>query len=361
MKKTHTTVLLLGLTILLSSCGNTHFTKETDSNLDTSSSETTISEKMTELYFDSIDDLAGYLIAYKDKEESLLFTLSSQKNPSEELTMYTPAFIPNDYELSEIRLSGYFISMYYDNIYNDNCITFVWGYKTLGEEYLKNAAEVFELKEMEKFPGYYESYAVDNNNIGIDQIYWEYAGNCFQANIPLEILDQILSDGELKIDVSSYSFSDNIEWSFAEENYLVYTYDQLVADLKENYPDTYIYEPTETVSSWEPIGCERANDIYMLSYLDDNNRIIKIDIGSPYGKYDDIHEYIEQYKDTFAPANNYKIMTESDKYIIESYDDFYLMTGITSDGTLFSLRVMDENGASVPEEELIYYYEIMNI
>ena len=69
-------------------------------NLDTSSSETTISEKMTELYFDSIDDLAGYLIAYKDKEESLLFTLSSQKNPSEELTMYTPAFIPNDYELS---------------------------------------------------------------------------------------------------------------------------------------------------------------------------------------------------------------------------------------------------------------------
>ena len=75
------------------------------------------------------------------------------------------------------------------NSNNMSKITFVWGYNTEGDEYLKNAINIFGLKPMPNISNYYYSEAVDDYGVDIYQIYWSKDGYCFQLNIPSKIFN----------------------------------------------------------------------------------------------------------------------------------------------------------------------------
>ena len=157
-----------------------------------------------EYLFESFDDLAGYLIENRNGEQKSFFESASQRVPGE-LTVYSPGFLPEGYELERIRLFGSFISMYYKNGEGER-ITFVCGFLTDGDEYLKNAAETFELDETDGMPGYFSAESRDDDGNAIYMIYWSEYGNSFQANIPTDAFGQCVSGGALAIETSSYPF-----------------------------------------------------------------------------------------------------------------------------------------------------------
>lgn len=121
----------------------------------------------------------------------------------EKLAVYHLNNIPYGYKLSSISNSRIFLTYSYVNEADGSLLTFVWGYLTDGDEYLKNAAEIFELEPMPGYEGYYYSQAVDDTGAEIYQIYWSQYGYCFQLNIPCTYINFPEDDNE----TDRYDFS----------------------------------------------------------------------------------------------------------------------------------------------------------
>ncbi len=101
---------------------------------------------------------------------------------------------PQDYALSYIDTAdhGEYITMHYRNAQDDaQQITFVWGYKTLGDKYLNDAIEMLGLTEIPGMNGYYYVGAANDSGTQIYQIYWSEDGYYMQANVPVVIFGQI--------------------------------------------------------------------------------------------------------------------------------------------------------------------------
>ncbi len=185
--------------------------EKNDSELSESTSGSLDCEISYENKFSSVDELAEYITENKDAQFKSLFTNRSQESVSPELTVYTLSNVPEGYELNEIIQHGNFISMNYLNK-TESEITFVWGFNTDGDVYLKNAVDTFELTEFPYMNGYYYSEAVNDYGENIYQIYWSEDSNCFQLNIPtktFESSDALIHDNHINIDKTEYS-SDSI-------------------------------------------------------------------------------------------------------------------------------------------------------
>lgn len=202
-----------------------------DESVDKSSENMLIENK-----FASVDELAEFMIENKNGDFNSLFSSSQPK--SSEFTVYALKNLPDNYNLYDVTQNGSFISFdylndeaekyevsennnklsnkvdiendvsiaydsessYYDESSEENLnklsensniskMTFVWGYNTEGDIYLKNAIEMFELTEMPNMPNFYYSEACDDYGVNIYQIYWSQDGYCFQLNIPTEMFN----------------------------------------------------------------------------------------------------------------------------------------------------------------------------
>lgn len=133
--------------------------------------------------FGGEDELINYLIKSREDQPDELFE-SSQRSDGEQLIMYSFNDIPHGYELVSAKENGNFMTYDYINESDNSKLTFVWGFLTEGDEYLKNAIEMFGLTEIPDRKGYYYSLAMDDTGTYIYQIYWSQDGYCFQLNIP---------------------------------------------------------------------------------------------------------------------------------------------------------------------------------
>lgn len=208
--------------------------------------------------FDTVDDLAEFIIENKNGNFKSLFERSSNKLNSPTLTVYTLKTLPNNYDLYDITQHGNFISFNYLNDEaeryeatknNDNLsdkanfgkdksekydyelssssdessesysskmikhsdmskITFVWGYNTEGDVYLQNAIKIFGLTEMPDMPDFYYSEADDDYGVHIYQIYWSKDGYCFQLNIPSELFNNVTTYGLKNSKTNKFDFMD---------------------------------------------------------------------------------------------------------------------------------------------------------
>ncbi len=64
-------------------------------------------------------------------------------------------------------------------------MTFVWGFNTDGDEYMKQYPD----KRMPDMPEYKCGAATDDNGTNIYQIYWSEDGYFMQFDIPFELFD----------------------------------------------------------------------------------------------------------------------------------------------------------------------------
>ena len=240
MKRLLFCICLLSVTFLFYGCDNKK-TEAMNEVVNVSEDYETIDESnyLSWETFDNLDELTEYIAENADVRFKSVVerTSSNLKNPK--FPMYKLSNIPNGYDLNKVALSGNFISMDYLNdaaqkneliIKNDmsknddkhfqndleiydselssypdessmndlkkstnsnnmSKITFVWGYNTEGDEYLKNAINIFGLKPMPNISNYYYSEAVDDYGVDIYQIYWSKDGYCFQLNIPSKIFN----------------------------------------------------------------------------------------------------------------------------------------------------------------------------
>ena len=132
--------------------------------------------------YPSEEEMIDYIIADKDDQADELF-----ENDKSRIICYNLDNVPEGYELSSVRENGNFLTYDYKSK-SGSKVTFVWGFGTEGDEYLKNAVEMFELEPLDGYEGYYYSKAVDDSGTEIYQIYWSEDGYCFQVNIPVAIL-----------------------------------------------------------------------------------------------------------------------------------------------------------------------------
>lgn len=185
--------------------------EKNDSGLSESNSSSLDIEISYENKFSSVDELAEFIIENKDAQFKSLFANRSEESASSELTVYTLSNVPEGYELNEIIQRGNFISMNYLDK-SESEITFVWGFNTDGDVYLKNAVDTFGLTEFPDMKEYYYSEAENDYGEHIYQIYWSEDGYCFQVNIPtktFESSDALIHDNHINIDKTEYS-SDSI-------------------------------------------------------------------------------------------------------------------------------------------------------
>ena len=321
-------------------------------------------EEDEELLFGSAEDLAGYLIEHSKDSEQLLFTLPCQQDPENALTMYTPDFIPVGFSLTQIRLHGSFITMQYENPYNGECISFVWGYKTDGETYLQNAVKTFELTPMDGMPGYYETPGLDDSGTEVNQIYWAAYGSCFEAVIPAKYTDELAAGGSLPITVTAYPFDKEYAWSFLSgKQNSDSSYPKMIHQVKTQYPGQYLYEIPEEIASWEILYCTDGNNgSYKISFRDNGNTII-LHIHSSTERFDTMEAYLNRPTEyAQAETKHYSLVEKTDLYMIEDYGDKLFMPGlIAGNGTVFSLNIMDADWRSISREDYLRYYEQMQL
>lgn len=201
MKKSIIYIGVLIVCFLFTAC------EKNDSELSESTSSSLNIEISYENKFSSVDELAEFIIENKDSQFKSLFTNRSQESVSPKLAVYTLSNVPEGYELNEIIQHENFISMNYLNK-TESEITFVWGFNTDGDVYLRNAIDTFGLTEFPSMDECYYSEAVNDYGEHIYQIYWSEDGYCFQVNIPTKIFnssDALIQDNHINIDKTEYS------------------------------------------------------------------------------------------------------------------------------------------------------------
>lgn len=137
--------------------------------------------------FSTESELIEYIGSDRENQPQELF--EKNKDNKEQLITYSFDNIPDGYELKSVRENGNFLTYDYTDSESNFKITFVWGFRTEGDEYLKNAVEMFELSPLPEHDGCYYSEAADDAGNHIYQIYWSEDGYCFQVNIPTKLLD----------------------------------------------------------------------------------------------------------------------------------------------------------------------------
>ncbi|MCR4646712.1 MAG: hypothetical protein K5695_15095 [Oscillospiraceae bacterium] len=326
--------------------------------------EVTVSYEDEELLFGSAEDLAGYLIEHRKDSEQLLFTMPCQQDPENALTMYTPDFIPVGFSLTQIRLHGSFITMQYENPYNGEYMSFVWGYKTDGETYLQNAVSTFELTPMDGMQDYYETPGLDDSGTEIEQIYWTAYGSSFEAVIPARYTDELTAGGSLPVTVTAYPFDKDYDWSFLSgKQDTGFSYPEMIRQVKKQYPGQYLYEIPDEITSWEMLSCSEGNNgSYKLGFRDNGNTVI-LHIHSSATRFDSMDAYLDQPTEyAQADPSQYSLVEKTELYMLEDYGDKLIMTGlIAGDGTAFTLNIMDADWRSISREDYLRYYERMHL
>lgn len=115
------------------------------------------------------------------------------------------------------------------------------------------------------------------------------------------------------------------------------------------------------MSDWTHIATATHNGFIMSSYEDENNCVIKLDLLIPYQTYSNFSSFFSSVQ---KPTNCSTLVSfeSNNKYSIENYDGMLIMTGkMAATGYPFILRVVDSNGDSVSQSELISYYQAMSL
>lgn len=175
----------------------------------------------TETTFNSLDELADYIIKYKDDEFKRIFDNSARASNSNSFSIYTLSDIPQDYSLKKITTSSYsdFISMDYISGNNSDRkkITFVWDFNCDGDgsECLDTAISSIGLSPMPGYAGLYYIQTIDDLGVSIYQIYWIDDGYYFQANIPVELIN--ISNNSVSVQKMPKITAQKNEYSYSEK------------------------------------------------------------------------------------------------------------------------------------------------
>lgn len=129
------------------------------------------------------------------------------KTENEEVFICVPKNLPEKYKLNMIRISGSYITYYYENPENTaEFFNLEWPFKvTDAEKSLQNSLN-FTYSEIAERPGSYVSsvYSIENGEQEAFKILWTEEGFCFSAIVSEEIFNSFKSGTDL-VKRESYS------------------------------------------------------------------------------------------------------------------------------------------------------------